>query len=73
MIMEEQIDLYDPNLYINRELSWLEFNKRCLQEAEDPSVPLLERLKFLAICCGNLDEFYMIRVSGIVNGIAAGA
>lgn len=73
MKMEEQIDLYDPNLYINRELSWLEFNKRCLQEAEDPSVPLLERLKFLAICCGNLDEFYMIRVSGIVNGIAAGA
>lgn len=71
--MEERIDLYDPNLYINRELSWLEFNRRCLQEANDVSVPLLERLKFLAICYGNMDEFFMIRVPGIINGIAAGA
>lgn len=71
--MKERIDLYDPNLYINRELSWLEFNRRCLQEANDASVPLLERLKFLAICYGNMDEFFMIRVPGIINGIAAGA
>ncbi len=71
--MRERIDLYDPNLYINRELSWLEFNRRCLQEANDDSVPILERLKFLAICYGNMDEFFMIRVPGIINGIAAGA
>ncbi len=71
--MKERIDLYDPNLYINRELSWLEFNRRCLDEANDASVPLLERLKFLAICYGNMDEFFMIRVPGIINGIAAGA
>ncbi len=71
--MMDHIDLYDPNLYINRELSWLEFNRRCLDEAGDKGVPLLERLKFLAICYGNLDEFFMIRVPGIVNGIVAGA
>lgn len=71
--MMDHIDLYDPNLYINRELSWLEFNRSCLDEANDKGVPLLERLKFLAICYGNLDEFFMIRVPGIVNGIVAGA
>lgn len=71
--MEDRIDLYDPNLYINRELSWLEFNQRCLDESNDETVPLLERLKFLAICYNNLDEFFMIRVPGIINGIAAGA
>ncbi|MGI5964638.1 MAG: polyphosphate kinase 1 [Candidatus Methanomethylophilaceae archaeon] len=67
------VDLYDPKLYINRELSWLEFNRRCLNEAENPDNPLLERAKFLAICYGNMDEFYMIRVPGIINGVAAGA
>ena len=67
------IDLYDPKLYINRELSWLEFNRRCLNEAENASNPLLERVKFLAICYGNMDEFFMIRVPGIINGVAAGA
>jgi polyphosphate kinase len=50
-------DLEDPSLYFNRELSWLEFNDRVLQLAEDPSVPLLERLKILAIWESNLDEF----------------
>lgn len=66
------IDLTDPALYFNRELSWLEFNRRVLQEAQDPSHPLLERVKFLAIFSNNLDENYMIRIAGLKDQVAAG-
>ena len=64
--MTDPVDLYDRSLYINRELSWLEFNGRCLLEAMDKSNPLLERVKFLAIAYGNMDEFFMIRVPGMM-------
>ncbi len=63
----KEVDLYDRSLYINREISWLGFNKRCLEEAMDPSVPVLERVKFLAICYGNMDEFFMIRMPGLLG------
>jgi polyphosphate kinase len=64
--------LDDPSLYFNRELSWLEFNRRVLEEAQDPSVPLLERVKFLAIFESNLDEFFMVRVGGLQQKVQLG-
>jgi polyphosphate kinase len=58
-------DLSDPAFYNNRELSLLEYHQRVLEEAEDPSNPVLERLKFLCIVAGNLDQFFEVRVAGL--------
>ena len=63
----------DPaNQYLNRELSWLDFNERVLTLAEDPERPILARLKFIAICSQSLDEFFQIRVSGLREQAIAG-
>jgi len=67
------LDLEMDNLYINRELSLLEFNKRVLAQAQDPEVPLLERLRFLCISCTNLDEFFEIRVAALKQRLELGA
>ena len=68
----EDLDLHDKSLYIGRELSWLAFNDRVLQLAEDRSQPLLERVKLAAIWSSNLDEFFQIRVAGVQEQVDAG-
>src|ERR1700741_4552562 len=66
------VDLDSTDLYLNRELSWLQFNERVLELAEDERTPLLERVKFLAIYASNLDEFFMVRVAGLHDQVEAG-
>ncbi|MCA9317985.1 MAG: RNA degradosome polyphosphate kinase, partial [Planctomycetes bacterium] len=68
----DALGLNDPALYLNRELSLLEFNQRVLEQARDTSQPLLERLRFLTICSTNLDEFFEIRAAGVKEQIAYG-
>src|SRR6187549_1631809 len=72
MSQSPHLDPKDPSLYLNRELSSLEFNARVLEQAKDASVPLLERLRFLTISSTNLDEFFEIRVSGLKQQVAHG-
>lgn len=70
--MEKTIDYKDPIYYENRELSWLKFNARVLNEARDKTIPLLERLKFMSITSSNLDEFFMVRVASLKDMVHAG-
>ena len=72
MMNTQQVSVDNPALYINRELSWIRFNRHVLDEARDESHPLLERVKFLAIFANNLDEFFMIRVSGLQRQVLKG-
>lgn len=70
---EKKINNISPaTAYLNRDLSWIEFNRRVLGEAQDPENPLIERAKFLAIVSSNLDEFISVRVAGIQDQIRAG-
>src|SRR5215831_3775511 len=69
MQKDDSSSISNPALYVNRELSWLEFNHRVLEEALDPQNPLLERVKFLCIVSSNLDEFFEVRVAGIKQQI----
>ena len=71
LLPQADIDLGNPSLYINRELSWLEFNRRVLEEAQDPLTPSLEKLKFASIFSSNLDEYFMVRVGGLFRVLEA--
>ena len=70
--MDKKTDFTNPKYYENRELSWLKFDGRVLNEARDKSIPLLERLKFVSITSSNLDEFFMVRVASLKDMVHAG-
>ena len=70
--MEKEKTFTNPEHYENRELSWLKFNGRVLNEARDKNIPLLERLKFIGITSSNLDEFFMVRVASLKDMVHAG-
>lgn len=71
-VAEAGVDLFSPEFFLNRELTWLRFNSRVLNEAKDLRTPLLERVKFLAITASNLDEFFMKRIGGLLQQVGAG-
>ena len=70
--MPKNLSEFPQENYLNRELSWLEFNARVLEEAADPTNPALERIKFLSIVSSNLDEFFEVRVAGLQEQLYAG-
>jgi polyphosphate kinase len=71
--LKQKKQLDNPSYYINRELSWIRFNLRVLEEARDKWHPLLERVKFIAICGSNIDEFFMTRIPRLIKKIKAGS